>query len=154
MSSTRRQRFIRSLVLATLATLTGLIMADPSLADVAVIETTVQLQDSSEAGINAAVQAALDSAFREAAARGYQWIRPLAAFLSADHVGVQVLAATAPLEDEDADDAASPACGLRLGRSMSSDVSGLIGSADNARLPIGPILPGKTYRRPGESPQL
>src|SRR3989442_6767576 len=46
-----------------------------------------------------------------------------------------------------------PACGLRLGRSMSSDVSGLIGSADNARLPIGPILPGKTYRRPGESPQ-
>ena len=37
MSSTRRQRFIRSLVLATLATLTGLIMADPSLADVAVI---------------------------------------------------------------------------------------------------------------------
>jgi len=116
MSSTRRQRFIRSLVLATLATLTGLIMADPSLADVAVIETTVQLQDSSEAGINAAVQAALDSAFREAAARGYQWIRPLAAFLSADHVGVQVLAATAPLEDEDADDAARPGVRTPVGQ--------------------------------------
>jgi hypothetical protein len=116
MSSTRRQRFIRSLVLATIATLTVIVMANPSLADVAVIETTVQLQDSSEAGINAAVQAALDSAVREAAARGYQWTRPLAAFLGADHVGVQVLAATSPLEDEDADDAARPGVRTPVGQ--------------------------------------
>ena len=60
--------------------------------------------------------AALDSAVREAAARGYQWTRPLAAFLGADHVGVQVLAATSPLEDEDADDAARPGVRTPVGQ--------------------------------------
>jgi hypothetical protein len=112
MSSMRRQRLIRTFVLATIATLTGLVMAHPSLADVAVIETTVPLQDSSEAGVNAAVHAALDSAFKEAAARGFQWIRPLAAFLGVDRVRVQVLAATGPVEDEDQDDASRP--GVRI----------------------------------------
>jgi hypothetical protein len=99
MSSTRHQRFIRSLALASLVALAGLVTANASLAEVAVIETTVPLQDGSEAGINAAVLAALDSAVREAAARGFQWIRPLAAFLSADRVGIQVLATTEPLKD-------------------------------------------------------
>ena len=105
--SWRHRRFIRSLVLATMA-LMGLLIPNPSLADVAVIETTVVLQNSSEAGLNAALHAALDSAFREASARGFRWIRPLAAFVSGDHVSVQVLAATAPLEDEDVDDSAKP----------------------------------------------
>ena len=115
MSSTRRQRLIRTFVLATIATLTGFVMAHPSLAHVAVIETTVPLQDSSEAGINAAVRAALDSAVREAAARGFHWIRPLAAFLGVDRVGVQVLAATGPLEDEDQDDSARPSVRIPAG---------------------------------------
>jgi hypothetical protein len=51
--------------------------------------------------IPAAVLAAFDSAFKEAAARGFQWIHPLAAFLSAARVGIQVLATTEPLNDAD-----------------------------------------------------
>jgi hypothetical protein len=113
MSSTRHPRFVRSLALATLAALAGLVTPNASHAEVAVIETTVLLQDSSEAGINAAVLAALDSAVREAAARGFQWVRPLAAFLSADRVGIQVLVATEPLND--ADEAPHPGVQLPTG---------------------------------------
>ena len=41
------------------------------------------------------------------------------------------------------------ACGFRPVRSMSSDISRLVGRAEGAPLPIGPVLPGKTYRRAG-----
>src|SRR5262245_64144460 len=102
MSSTKHRKFIWPLVLVALTLLAGLVMPRASSAEVAVIETTAPLQDGSEAGIKAAVLAALDSAFKEAAARGFQWARPLAAFLTTDGVAIQILATTDPLgEGED-----------------------------------------------------
>jgi len=103
MSSTRHRRFIRPLVLVASAVVAGLVMAQGSFAEVAVIETTAPLQDGSEAGINAAVLAALDSAVKEAAAQGFQWVRPLAAFLSGDRVAIQILATTEPPGDAEDD---------------------------------------------------
>jgi hypothetical protein len=101
-------------------------MANPSFADAAVIETSVRLEDSSEAGINAAVQAALDSAFREAAARGFsgfgRWL-----LLSAPITSVFRRSPQPPLSKMKMRmTRQGRVCGLRSLRSMSSDVLQLV----------------------------
>jgi hypothetical protein len=73
----------------------------------ALIETTVPLEDTSEAGITAAVNQAVDSAVRGAMAMGLSWVKLQRAYVSGGYVGVQVLAATESLETATDDDAAT-----------------------------------------------
>jgi hypothetical protein len=73
----------------------------------ALIETTVPLEDTSDAGINAAVNRAVNSAVRGAMAMGLSWVQLQRAYVSGGYVGVQVLAATESLETATEDDAAS-----------------------------------------------
>ena len=51
---------------------------------------------------------ALDFALREARGRGFQWFRPLSAFLGTNYVGVQILAATGPIDREEAEEDPGP----------------------------------------------
>lgn len=74
---------------------------------VALIETTVPLEDTSDAGVNAAVTRALNSAVRGARAMGLSWVQLQRAYVSGDHVGVQVLAATEALDTTTEDEPAS-----------------------------------------------
>ena len=75
---------------------------------VALIETTVPLEDSSEEGIAAAVSRALENAVRGAAAMGLNWVQLRRAYRAGDHIGVQVLAATEAL-DTGTDEETAPA---------------------------------------------
>jgi len=88
-------------------------LSAPSLAHsapggVALIETTVPLEDTSDAGIAAAVNRAVSSAVRGAAAMGLSWVQLQRAYVSGGYVGVQVLAATESLDMAAQDDAAAP----------------------------------------------
>ena len=71
----------------------------------ALIETTVPLDDSSEAGIADAVNRAVNSAVRGAAAMGLSWVQLQRAYVSDGYVGVQVLAATESLDARTGDEA-------------------------------------------------
>lgn len=114
MSVLGQRRVIRAVLAVAIAFLSAIALAGPSHGDVAVIETTVPLEDSSEASVNAAVHVALDFALREAMARGFQWFRPLSAFLGTNYVGVQILAATGPIDREEAEEDPGPGdAGLR-----------------------------------------
>jgi hypothetical protein len=64
----------------------------------ALIETTVPLEDSSEAGIADAVNRAVTSAIRGATAMGLSWVQLQRAYVSGGYVGVEVLAATESLD--------------------------------------------------------
>lgn len=96
-----QRRVIRAVLVVAIAFLPAMALTGPSHADVAVIETTVTLEDSSEASVNAAVHVALDFALREAMAQGFQWFRPLSAFLGNNYVSVQIIAATRPIDREE-----------------------------------------------------
>jgi len=74
---------------------------------VALIETTVPLDDTSDAGISAAVNKALNSAVRGAMAMGLSWVQLQRAYVSGGYVGVQVLAATESLDTATEDEAAT-----------------------------------------------
>jgi len=67
-------------------------------AGVALIETTVPLEDPSDAGIAAAVNQAVNKAVRGATAMGLSWVRLQRAYVSGGYVAVQVLAATESLD--------------------------------------------------------
>ena len=108
MSVLGQRRAIRVLLVVALAFLPVIALAGPSRAEVAVIEAKVPLEDSSEASVNAAVRDALDFALREARGRGFQWFRPLSAFLGTSYVGVQILAATGPIDREEAEEDPGP----------------------------------------------
>lgn len=71
----------------------------------ALIETTVPLEDSSEAGIADAVNRAVTSAIRGATAMGLSWVQLQRAYVSGGYVGVQVLAATESLDTRTGDEA-------------------------------------------------
>jgi hypothetical protein len=66
---------------------------------VALIETTVPLEDTSDAGIADAVNRAVTSAVRGAAAMGLSWVQLQRAYVSGGYVSVQVLAATESLDE-------------------------------------------------------
>jgi hypothetical protein len=108
MSVLGQRRVIRALLIVALAFLPVIALAGPSHAEVAVIEARVPLEDSSEASVSAAVRDALDFALREARGRGFQWFRPLSAFLGTNYVGVQILAATGPIDGEEAVESPEP----------------------------------------------
>ena len=74
---------------------------------VALIETTVLLEDTSDAGISAAVDRAVNSAARAAMAMGLSWVQLQRAYVSGGYVGVQVLAATESLDSVSEDEAAT-----------------------------------------------
>jgi hypothetical protein len=101
-----QRRAIRAVLVVAIAFLAAIAWPGRSHADVAVIETTVPLEDSSEASVEAAVHVALDFALREAMARGFQWFRPLSAFLGTNYVGVQILATSGPIDREEASEEA------------------------------------------------
>ena len=65
---------------------------------VALIETSVPLEDTSEAGIADAVNRAVTSAVRGAAAMGLSWVQLQRAYVSGGYVSIQVLAATESLD--------------------------------------------------------
>ncbi len=65
---------------------------------VALIETTVPLKDTSDAGIADAVNRAVTSAVRGAVAMGLSWVQLQRAYVSGGYVSVQVLAATESLD--------------------------------------------------------
>jgi hypothetical protein len=69
------------------------------------IETTVPLEDSSEAGIADAVNRAVTSAIRGATAMGLSWVQLQRAYVSGGYVGVEVLAATESLDTRTEDEA-------------------------------------------------
>jgi hypothetical protein len=71
----------------------------------ALIETTVPLEDASEAGITDAVNRAVNSAVRGAMAMGLSWVQLQRAYVSGGYVGVQVLAATESLDTRTDDEA-------------------------------------------------
>ena len=87
-------------VLCALTLIAGVAwFAAPSIAHaapegVALIETTVPLEDTSDTGIRAAVDRAIDSAVRGALAMGLSWVQLQRAYVAGGYVGVQVLAAT------------------------------------------------------------
>jgi hypothetical protein len=83
-----------SLLIAGLACVFVLSATAWATADVAVIETTVPLVDSSQQSINAALDSAIDSAVRGAKAMGLGWIALRHAYVRDGYVGVQLLAAT------------------------------------------------------------
>ena len=66
---------------------------------VALIETSVPLEDTSDAGIADAVNRAVTSAVRGAAAMGLSWVQLQRAYVSGGYVSVQVLAATESLDE-------------------------------------------------------
>lgn len=72
----------------------------------ALIETRVPLEDTSDAGIKTAVDRAVDSAVRGAAAMGLSWVQLQRAYIVGGYVAVQVVAATEalaiPTDDEPA----------------------------------------------------
>jgi len=70
----------------------------------ALIETTVPLEDSSEAGIADAVNRAVNSAIRGATAMGLSWVQLRRAYVSGGYVGVEVLAATESLDTRTGDE--------------------------------------------------
>jgi hypothetical protein len=72
---------------------------------VALIETTVPLEDTSDAGITDAVNRAVNSAVRGATAMGLPWVQLQRAYVSGGYVGVQVLAATESLDARTDDEA-------------------------------------------------
>ena len=74
---------------------------------VALIETTVLLEDTSDAGISAAVDRAVNSAARGAMAMGLSWVQLQRAYVSGGYVGVQVIAATESLDSVAEDEAAT-----------------------------------------------
>jgi hypothetical protein len=68
-------------------------------AEVFVIEAIVPLEDTSDEGVSAALDSALESAVRCAATMGLTLIQIHSVFASDGLVGVQVLAASQPPED-------------------------------------------------------
>ncbi len=107
MSVLGQRRVIRALLVVGLAFLPAIALAGPSHAEVAVIEARAPLEDSSEAGVNAAVRDSLDFALREARGRGFQWFWPLSALLT-NYAGLQILAATGPIDREEAEEDSGP----------------------------------------------
>ena len=86
---------------------------------VALIETTVPLEDTSEAGITDAVNRAVNSAVRGAMAMGLSWVQLQRAYVSGGYVGVQVLAATESLDTRTDDEAtAAPGEDKRVGGTL------------------------------------
>ena len=86
---------------------------------VAIIETTVPIEDTSEAGINDAVNRAVNSAVRGAMAMGLPWVQLQRAYISGNYVGVQVLAATESLDTRTDDEAtAAPGQDKRVGGTL------------------------------------
>jgi hypothetical protein len=83
--------------------------ADAAPDGAALIETTVLLEDPSDAGIRAAVDRAIDNAVRGAVAMGLSWVQLQRAYVAGGYVGVQVLAATRPPAAEVEDEPASGA---------------------------------------------
>ena len=85
--------------LLVLSSLLALSLAGRASAQTILIEATAPLGDTSEAGINAALHAALESAVRGALAMGLGWVEVHSAYLGDGYVRVQVLAAgRAPAE--------------------------------------------------------
>ncbi len=112
MSVLGQGRVIRAVLVVALAFLPAIALAGPShaevaVAEVAVIEARAPLEDSSEAGVNAAVRDSLDFALREARGRGFQWFWPLSALLT-NYAGLQILAATGPIDREEAEEDSGP----------------------------------------------
>ena len=75
--------------------------------EVTLIETTVPLEDTSEAGITDAVNRAVNSAVRGAMAMGLSWVQLQRAYVSGGYVGVQILAATEALDTPTQDEGAA-----------------------------------------------
>jgi hypothetical protein len=74
--------------------------AAPAHAQTAAIETTAPLADKSEASINAALDSALESAVRGAAAMGLTRVEILSVYVGDSFVGVQVIAAAKPPDSD------------------------------------------------------
>jgi hypothetical protein len=85
---------VRTVLIAGLACLFVLSASPWAAADVAVIETTVPLVDSSQKSIDTALGSAIDSAVRGAKAMGLGWVALRHAYVRDGYVGVQVVAAT------------------------------------------------------------
>jgi hypothetical protein len=72
----------------------------PAQAQGAAIETTAPLADKSEASINAALDSALESAVRGAAAMGLTRVEILSVYVGDSFVAVQVIAAAQPPDSD------------------------------------------------------
>ena len=83
-----------AVVLLTLSTVA------PAQAQGAAIETTAPLADKSEASINAALDSALESAVRGAAAMGLTRVEILSVYVGDTFVAVQVIAAAQPSDSD------------------------------------------------------
>jgi len=66
--------------------------SSPSIATVAMIETTAPLQDHAEESVRIALLTAVEAAVTSAVAMGLPWVRISQALVLEDAVGVQILA--------------------------------------------------------------
>ena len=89
--------FVEIAVAVALLTLST---AAPVQAQGAAIETTAPLADKSEASINAALDSALESAVRGAAAMGLTRVEILSVYVGDSFVAVQVIAAAQPPDSD------------------------------------------------------
>lgn len=87
-----RRQIMRTLGLLALALLLVLSVASPGLARMAMIETTVALQNHSEESVKTAMTAAVEAAARGAIAMGLPWIHLRRAFVLDDGVLIQIFA--------------------------------------------------------------
>lgn len=89
----RAGRMIRASVpLVVAVALLALSTAGPAQGQVAVIEVTAPLRDTSEGSINAALDSALESAVRGAAAMGLTRVEIHSVYVGDGYVGLQVFA--------------------------------------------------------------
>src|SRR5712691_11235410 len=90
-------RMIRASVPVAIAVaLLALSTAGPAQGQVAMIEVTAPLPDTSEGSINSALDAALESAVRGAVAMGLPRVEIHSVYVGEGYVGLQVLAANQP----------------------------------------------------------
>jgi hypothetical protein len=95
------RRMIQGLVeIAVAVALLTLPTAAPAQAQGAAIETTAPLADKSETSINAALDSALESAVRGAAAMGLTRVELLSVYVGDSFVAVKVIAAAQPPDSE------------------------------------------------------
>ena len=98
---THVRRVVRACVeIGVAVALLAVSTATPAQAQAAAIEATAPLSDKSEAGINAALDSALESAVRGATAMGLTRVEILSVYVGDTFVAVQVIAAAQPSDSD------------------------------------------------------
>ena len=92
---------MRPLSRLTLALLLVVFLASPTVARVAMIETTAPLRDHAEPSIQTAFKEALQTAIRGAVAMGLSWVKLNQALVLENMVSVQLLATDTKPEGEE-----------------------------------------------------